>query len=285
MKITIREATRDDSLRLEAFLKRRFETSMFMRSNLRNYSIGRSKHPYAMRYFLREKGGAIQGVGAVANNGMLMMQAVDGLADIAAYMCDALPDNMVCPEMLGDSAQVRIMRKAFDLMDAETLIDDEEPLFSLDLDNLIIPQHSAELRKPDKDDFSVLSDWYYAYAIETSLRPANEESRLLCEQAVKDEIKDDTARLLFVDGKPVAKTGFNATMPDTVQIGGVYTPPELRGRGYGRQAVALHLKEARSYGVKHAILFSANDHASRAYRAIGFEQVGTYTITVFTKDT
>ena len=64
MKTFMREATRDDGLRLDAFLKRHNETSMFMRSNLREYGFCDFKNPYAMRYFLRERGGAIQGVGA-----------------------------------------------------------------------------------------------------------------------------------------------------------------------------------------------------------------------------
>lgn len=281
MKPIIREAKQSDSQNLEAFLKQHFETSMLMRNNLRLHSIGCSKHPYAMRYFLREKGGAIQGVGAVANNGTLMMQADDGLADIAAYMREALPDTMVHPAILGETMQVEILRKVFGLKNAKTLIDDVEPLFSLDLKNLIIPEQQGELQKPGKADFSTLCDWNYAYSVETSLRPANEESRLLCEQAVKNEIKADTVRLLWVGGKPVAKTGFNATMPDTVQIGGVYTPLSLRGRGYARLAVAHHLAEAKAQGVQHATLFSANEYASRAYRAIGFTQIGTYTITVF----
>ncbi len=77
--ITIREATQDDAVRLEAFLKRRMETSMFLRSNLREFGIGNKTADYAMRYFLRESDGEIQGVGAIANSGSLMMQAAEGL--------------------------------------------------------------------------------------------------------------------------------------------------------------------------------------------------------------
>ena len=102
-------------------------------------------------------------------------------------------------------------------------------------------------------------------------------------------MKDDVARrieggklrLLVVNGKPVAQTGFNVALPDSVQIGGVYTPPENRRQGYGRLAVALHLQKVRAQGVQKAILFSANEYASRAYRGIGFEQIGHYTLTIF----
>jgi len=110
----------------------------------------------------------------------------------------------------------------------------------------------------------------------------------------REEVAEDIARrvqagklrLLVHKGAPVAQTGFNAVLPDSVQIGGVYTPPELRCNGYGRLAVALHLDEVRKSGVKKAILFSASEYASKAYRGIGFEQIGHYTLTIFaTPDT
>ncbi len=41
------------------------------------------------------------------------------------------------------------------------------------------------------------------------------------------------------------------------------------------------LAEIRKTGMTSAIKFSASAAAIRAYRAIGFEQVGTYVITLF----
>ncbi len=279
MKITIREAMRDDSLRLEAFLKRRFQTSMFLRSNLREYGIGNKKDDFAMRYFLREKGGAIIGVGAVGNNGTLMMQANEGLTDIAAYMRDALPKDMKFSVMLGAAEQAGIFRTAFGLSDAPTTMDDIEPLFALSLKDLIMPNIGpAVLRKTEMSDLPFLTDWAHAYDLETGLRVAGQDTRT---DDVINRIKKDRSRVLMLGGTPVAQTGFNAVLPDAVQIGGVYTPPENRRRGYARLAVALHLLEVRKSGVNDAILFSANEHASRAYRAIGFREVGRYTIAIF----
>jgi predicted GNAT family acetyltransferase len=60
-------------------------------------------------------------------------------------------------------------------------------------------------------------------------------------------------------------------LPDVVQVGGVYTPPALRGKGHARLALALHLAEARGKGVGRAILYAFSEPAARAYRAIGFQ--------------
>ena len=60
-----------------------------------------------------------------------------------------------------------------------------------------------------------------------------------------------------------------------VQVGGVYTPPDLRGRGHARRALALHLAAS---GAERATLFSASAMAARAYRAVGFRQIGDWTL-------
>nr|WP_302478065.1 GNAT family N-acetyltransferase [Ruegeria atlantica] len=94
-------------------------------------------------------------------------------------------------------------------------------------------------------------------------------------------IERDSHRALLMDGQPVAMTGFNARLPEVVQIGGVYTPPGLRGSGYARLAVALHLQEAHRNGAARAVLFAASDAAARAYIAIGFRPAGHYSLILF----
>src|SRR3546814_5637873 len=68
-----------------------------------------------------------------------------------------------------------------------------------------------------------------------------------------------------------------------VQIGNVWTPPELRGRGYARAVVAGALQYARRRGVADAILFTGDDNhaAQQAYVALGFTRIGDYAILLF----
>ena len=71
---------------------------------------------------------------------------------------------------------------------------------------------------------------------------------------------------------------FNARLPDVVQLGGIFTRPEDRGRGYARRLVAGMLQHARADGAPRAVLFTGQDNlaAQRAYEAIGFEPIGLY---------
>ena len=66
-------------------------------------------------------------------------------------------------------------------------------------------------------------------------------------------------------------------------MGGVFTPPEFRRRGYARAVVAASLLEARAGGVSTGILFTGAENvaAHRAYVALGFRIVGTYRLLLF----
>ena len=108
-----------------------------------------------------------------------------------------------------------------------------------------------------------------------------EQAESLAVDDVARMIAGGNHRLLIVGDEPVALTGFNAALPDIVQVGGVYTPPDLRGRGQARLAVALHLAEARAAGAARAVLFAASPAAARAYRSIGFRPNGSFALVLF----
>jgi predicted GNAT family acetyltransferase len=70
-------------------------------------------------------------------------------------------------------------------------------------------------------------------------------------------------------------------VPECVQVGGVWTPPEFRRRGYARCAVAASLLEVRAQRAVRAILFANDRWACRAYEALGFYAIGDYGLVLF----
>jgi predicted GNAT family acetyltransferase len=74
----------------------------------------------------------------------------------------------------------------------------------------------------------------------------------------------------------VSLSSFNTSPPDSVQLGGIYTPPELRNRGFARAAVVGALLVARDRGASRAVLFAENPSAIRCYEGVGFRRVGEY---------
>jgi predicted GNAT family acetyltransferase len=96
-------------------------------------------------------------------------------------------------------------------------------------------------------------------------------------------IAEGSGFVLERDGVPVAYQQFNAAVEDVVQVGGVWTPPPLRGRGYGRAVVAGALLAARAEGARRGVLFTGetNVQAQRAYAALGFTRVGDWALFFF----
>ena len=91
------------------------------------------------------------------------------------------------------------------------------------------------------------------------------------------------SHVVLMDGtQPLAMCGFNARLPKIVQVGGVYTPLALRGQGHARRAIGQQLAQARAAGVQRAVLFAASDTAASTYRALGFEQIGLWTLLLLT---
>jgi predicted GNAT family acetyltransferase len=82
----------------------------------------------------------------------------------------------------------------------------------------------------------------------------------------------------------VAMTGFNSEARGVAQVGGVFTPPALRRRGYARSAVAASLQLARKHrGAVRSTLFTAETNlaACQAYLALGYRIVGDFGLVLF----
>jgi GNAT superfamily N-acetyltransferase len=179
--------------------------------------------------------------------------------------------------VIGAREQSRPLIAALGLADAEAELDEDEPHFALTLADLVVPDGPGDLVPMSSVDRALMVDWRRRYCEEVLGAPAV-TSRQRAEADIAGYLEADSHRVLVGPDGPICATGFNAATPDIVQIGGVYTPKELRGRGYARRAVALHLAEAREAGVASATLFASGASAVAAYEAIGFRRIGDWTI-------
>jgi predicted GNAT family acetyltransferase len=273
-----------DEPELERFLALHADSSMFLRANLAHAGIVDEGEPLQGTYVAARAGGAMVAVAAHCWNGMVIVQGrVDAVGDVArtAVARTGRPVN----GFSGPSAQVIAARAALGLADRPATLDSLEDLFTLALDELRVPAALADgrwsCRRAVADDHAELARWRLAYSVEALGAVATPE----LEERTRQQIaRNDAQWVLVVDGKRVATSAFNAQLPDTVQVGGVFTPPELRGRGYGRAVVAGSLVDARARGVQRSILFTGADHAAArtAYLALGYRIVGDYGLVLFT---
>jgi len=276
-QLPIHRATEADCPAIVTFLRNHIESSMFPLSNLAHHGLGRD-HPNAQRIWIETDGPDVTGLIALTEAGSLLPQFPPDRVELFAAAVDGEKVAMI----LGDARQVSVLRTALGLTRAPLRTLNVEPHFSLDLSDLIVPEGEGTLAPLSAAPTQLLVDWRVAYEVETF---GGEPSALRADAArqIARWTADDSHRVLMSKGQPIAMTGFNARLPDIVQIGGVWTPPDLRRRGHARRAVALHLSEAQKAGVSRAVLFAASEPAARAYRAIGFRQIGEFSLCIFKK--
>ena len=188
--------------------------------------------------------------------------------------------------IIGPLEQVRRVRSALEL-DAEPVARNlEDRLFVLELDQLRVPalleSPDISFRAPAESEVEMLAGWRAEYHVEVlgAVRTPELEQRTLQEM---NGWFVGNCWVLARHGVPISFTAFNAQARGIVQVGGVYTPPELRRNGYARAAVAGSLLLARERGAKRSTLFTEFDNigAIRAYTALGYEPRGDFGLLFF----
>jgi ribosomal protein S18 acetylase RimI-like enzyme len=274
-----------DEAALEAFLQPRSDSSLFLRANVRAAGLADTGAPLHGTYAAAwDDAGAIVAVAACSWTGMLLLQSPDVTLLPSLTRLALERSRRAVAGLAGPWDQIVAARAALGLDQRRAELESRDDLFALELAALRVPRPLADgecvYRRALPAELPLLSAWRAAYHVETlGARPGPEtDARARAEIEGKPE-----QYLLAVGGEPVAFSAFNAQLPDVVQVGGVYTPPSLRGRGYGRAVVAGALLRARAAGASRAVLFTgeANLAAQRAYRALGFERVGDYGLVLF----
>jgi predicted GNAT family acetyltransferase len=77
------------------------------------------------------------------------------------------------------------------------------------------------------------------------------------------------------DGEPVSLVGFGTPTPNGIRVGPVYTPPELRRRGYASALTAEVTQMLLDRGRRFCFLFTdlANPTSNSIYYAVGYRPV------------
>lgn len=279
----IRRLDSQDAAQLEAFLLPRRDSSMFLRSNAKRGGLNPPEETPKQTFVGAFQDGDIVGVVAQGASGMLLIQSQYSIADLA-QACVGLSQRPVTG-FAGPLPQVDQARAALGLKAEDASYNRDEWLYGLDLCNLIVPTALSTglvaCRAPLPEERDTLRAWRLAYEIEALGAMEADETRRRSAHFLDQQMADGYVWVALDCGSPASLSAFNASLPDIVQLGGIYTPPELRGRGYARAAVAASLVAARERGAERAILFTSNPSAARAYEALGFLRTGSYAVILF----
>ena len=274
-----------DEARLEQYLLPQIESSMFLVGNMRAVGLKDNGNRFEGTYAAAFEGERIIGVVAHSWRGGLILQAPLELLD-SLWQTAVAASQRPIEGVIGPNEQAQAVLNALKITPQTTKMDEPEKLYRLHLADLKVPpqfQHGQwRGRQAEASDSDLMTRWRVGYALEAL---GDTDSAQLWQQIrtnLQKTIAEGTIWILEENGRPVSSTGFNTTTAEAVQVGGVWTPPELRSRGYGRGAVAASLLAVREQGVETAVLFTGEENipAQKAYEALGFRHIGDYRITL-----
>lgn len=144
------------------------------------------------------------------------------------------------------------------------------------LERVLPPRPTTGASRPAVEaDRELLLPWLRAFGVEALGEAATDEElqRVIDMRVVG--LRDYGFVLWEDDGRPVSVTGFGSPTPSGIRIGPVYTPPELRGRGYASALVAQVSQAHLDAGRRFCFLYTdlANPTSNRIYVDLGYERV------------
>lgn len=274
-----------DEPALAPFFAAHPDTTLFFQNNTRRGGLVDGGAIYQATYAAAFEGDAIVALGAHCWNGNVLLEASREIAAIVDAAVSA--SRRAVSGIVGPRAQVVAARSALGLDAAPAYLDSAEDLFALDLAKLRVPEPLAQgavvSRLPRDAEVPMLVAWRRDYRTQHLHEPDDAALAAKCREEIERHHAQRHHFVLEHDGEVVAYAAYNAETPTCVQIGGVWTPPALRGRGFARAAVAGALLAARDRGVSRSVLFTETDNhfAKSAYRALGYERIGDYGLVMF----
>jgi RimJ/RimL family protein N-acetyltransferase len=137
------------------------------------------------------------------------------------------------------------------------------------------PAAPGRPRPATPEDRDLVIPWIVAFA-EEALPEDNDPQRQVRFVESRLTADDDAGLWLWEDGgRPVSVSGYGGATPNGIRIGPVYTPPELRGRGYATTLVSEQSRWLLGTGRTLCFLYADLDNptSTALYRRIGYRMI------------
>jgi hypothetical protein len=129
----------------------------------------------------------------------------------------------------------------------------------------------GRMRPYEDRDRDLVVAWMDAFVDEAMTEVPPETS----EEWLERRLEDGGIVMWDVDGEAVSMGGYGGTTPNGNRIGPIYTPPELRRRGYASALTAAMTQMLLDRGRRFCFLFTdlANPTSNSIYQQIGYRPV------------
>lgn len=282
-EVTVRVLREEHRAALARFLNSRTDTHLFLRANLADGRMeDDGKRGDGTWVGTVRDDGTVTSVAATFWNGVCLLQTPAHVDEILDMLAAATPREVI--EVAGPTGQLEQAALHGLVRDRSLRSRHDSTVMTLVLARLALPQalesKAVDFRPPMGEELALLGDWHAAFNDDIfgdNRSPENELKARQWIRALHNERRDGVAT---VDDRPVAYCAITGRVDGEVNIGAVYTPPELRGRHYARCAVAGALSDAARTGATRACLTVQKDNvaAQRSYAALGFRPAFDWTI-------
>jgi predicted GNAT family acetyltransferase len=154
-------------------------------------------------------------------------------------------------------------------------------IYRLDEPPTVARTPSGRPRPATADDRDLLIRWADAFAAEAGPhQPPRDNSG-----AVDARLRRGGLIWIWEDGgEPAAMTWITRPVAGLARINAVYTPPDLRGRGYASGCVAAATRHAQTTLASACMLYAdlANPTSNKIYQDLGYRPVDDFREWVFT---
>ena len=279
----IRSVATDDLERVRGFLEAHVESSLFLLSNLAIFGPRLTDHWNSGNYRLVEEAGRVVAVFSLTRRGNLIVQA-GGRADLAESILEACESEPM--EVCGVVGEWPTAEAIWNLLRAdprfEPGLSSKEVLYRLPLEKTAGqvpggPPPGITVRALMANDYSQWERLNTAYCAELNMPLP------VVDHAHEAEFgRRARARWwwgAFSGAQLVAIAGLNAAYGVVGQVGGVYTRPAERSKGFSRAVMALLIEEGGDYHqFEKLVLFTHEENVSarRVYETLRFEVVGAF---------
>lgn len=136
------------------------------------------------------------------------------------------------------------------------------------------PRAAGSMRSVTGADRDLVLAWLTAFERDAFGAPRSDPERTWA------SFQGDASRSLVLwqdpEGAPVSLAGVPGRTPSGARIGPVYTPPQLRGRGYAEALVAALCAHELARGARQCFLYTdlANRTSNELYERVGFTRIG-----------
>ncbi len=284
MAYAIRKVDETSQGKVIAFLKRHENYALFLLGNLDVYGCKLTKEPYSGNFKQIAEEGKIVGVFCLTRSGsILIVSEVQAESLFEQVLQSCKEEGIVIKAVLGDwvfCSPFWAFLKKQGIITVEQFIGKQgkEVLYSLDLSQEQVPLQ-ANARLLEVPDYPQWWSLRIAYEKEMNLPRdlTEEEERALFVSKVKRKVVWG----VFEKGELVSSLELNAKAKDLGQVGGVYTIPHMRRRGYSKALMLQIMHDAKVlHGIRKLIIFTEENNipAQRLYESLGSQHIGFFAL-------